>query len=193
MRNLSKSCNNNWYQRHLHFPHLFSALWQVLGINIIIIIFSHQHQLLVFRWSLNDTNSHHVSWMLRNILADLNNAMICMVLILPLISKSASLFPEPWDTVFSGPTTLGTTVNLLFHIFFLHLWQYPTIYLFFHLEQQNPSNEMFFLSCLFDTKPGLLTTFHLYLKVPGIPCVPYFYHILTYPFTISRYDQILFS
>ena len=53
--------------------------------------FSHQRYLVVFFWSLSDSKSHQVSRTLLSILADLSNAVVWVVYICPLISKSSSL------------------------------------------------------------------------------------------------------
>ena len=45
---------------------------------------------------LNDSKSTQVSRILLSILADLNNTVVRMVSILPLISKSCSFFPSLW-------------------------------------------------------------------------------------------------
>ena len=54
--------------------------------------FCHQHQLMVFHWTLSDSKSSLVSRTLLSILADLNNAAVWGVSPCPLISKSTSSF-----------------------------------------------------------------------------------------------------
>ena len=44
-----------------------------------------------FHWSQRDSKSPQVSWTLLNVLADLNNAVVWVFSILPLISSSTSL------------------------------------------------------------------------------------------------------
>ena len=92
--------------------------------------FSHHHYLVVFHWSLDDSKSPLVSRTLLRILADRNNAVVCMVLILPLISNSSCLFCKSLGTVPCIPTTTGITVTFMFYSFLL-LWQGPSICLFF--------------------------------------------------------------
>ena len=56
--------------------------------------FLHQCQLMVFHWSLSDSKSPQVSRILRSILADLNNTVVSIVSIRPLISKTSSPFGD---------------------------------------------------------------------------------------------------
>ena len=59
----------------------------------LIMSLSHQHQLVVFHWSLSDSKSLQVSCsVLMSIQADLNYAVICMVSIFLLISNFSRLF-----------------------------------------------------------------------------------------------------
>ena len=74
---------------------------------------------MVFDWSLSESKSPQVSWILLSILANLNHAMICMVSILPLISSSLSFLFKPLRTVPCVPTTIGIAV--MFHNFFSSL------------------------------------------------------------------------
>ena len=75
--------------------------------------FSHQCKLLVFHWSWNDSKSPQVSRTLLSILADLNNAAVCMVSTRPFISKSLTPFINPLVTVSSDPITIGITVTFM--------------------------------------------------------------------------------
>ena len=61
--------------------------------------FSHQHQLMVFHWSLRDNKTPKVSKTLLSILADLNNAVVWMVTTRALISNSSRPFTNPLVTV----------------------------------------------------------------------------------------------
>ena len=54
--------------------------------------FSHQRQLVVFHWSLRDSKSPQVSMTLLSILTNLNNAVVWMVSIFPLIFNFQFLF-----------------------------------------------------------------------------------------------------
>ena len=78
-------------------------------------IFSHQLYLEVFHWSLSKSKSPRVSRTLLNILADLSNAVVWMVSIRPLITKSSGPFTNPLVIVPSAPITIGVTVTFLFH------------------------------------------------------------------------------
>ena len=53
--------------------------------------------------------------------ADLNNAVVWMISIRPLISKSLSLRTNPLLTVLNVPITIGITVTFMFHSFFSSL------------------------------------------------------------------------
>ena len=66
-------------------------------IILILASFSHEHYLLVFHWSVSDCKSSQVFQILLSILAILNNAVVCMVSILPLISSSSSLLWIPFQ------------------------------------------------------------------------------------------------
>ena len=81
-------------------------------------VFSHQHELMVFQWSLSDCQSPQVS---RNLQVDLNNAVVWMVTTRHLISKSFRPFINPLMTVPSVPITIGITVTFKFHSFFSYL------------------------------------------------------------------------
>ena len=73
---------------------------------------------MVFHKALRDSKSPQDSWILLNILANLNNAVIFIVLI-PLISTSSlSLFSKLLETIASAPTTIVITVIFMFHCLF---------------------------------------------------------------------------
>ena len=74
-----------------------------------------------FPWRLSDSKSSQISWTPLGILADLNNALILTITILPLISNSGSLFSKPLGTVFSAPIIIGITVTFMFDSFFSSL------------------------------------------------------------------------
>ena len=80
--------------------------------------FSYQLRLIVFHWSLNVSKSPKVFITLLHILADLNNAVVWMVSILPLISNFSCLSFKLSGTFPSALTTIGITVILIFHSFF---------------------------------------------------------------------------
>ena len=85
-------------------------------------------------------------------LANFNNTVVWIVLILSLISSFPSLFSSLLETVLSAPTIIGITVTFMFHSFST-LWQDSSISLSFHflfahglLKQQNPLSDEFFCS-----------------------------------------------
>ena len=82
-----------------------------------------------FHWDLNDSKFPQVSRTLLSILADLNNAVIWMLLILLLISCSSSLFSRPLETVPRAPA-IGITVTFMFHSFFSSLARSKYLFIF---------------------------------------------------------------
>ena len=73
---------------------------------------------MVFYRSLSDSKSPHVSRTFLSILVVLNNEVVWMVSILPLISNSSSLFFLLLGTVPSASTIIGIIITLMFHGFF---------------------------------------------------------------------------
>ena len=67
---------------------------------------------MVFNWSLSDCKSLQISRTLFSILAGLNNELVSIVSILPLISFSSIIFSKPLGTILSAPITTGTTATL---------------------------------------------------------------------------------
>ena len=79
----------------------------------------------------SDCKSAQVVRTFLSILAHLNNAVVWMVSACPLISKPSSLWTNPLVTILSSPITIGITVTLMFHRFFV-LQQDLATYLSFH-------------------------------------------------------------
>ena len=107
-------------------PNLFATFLSVTFNEFIIIIiilflvsFSHKYYLVVFHWSLTDSNSSQVTRTLLGILANLNNAVVWMVLILLQISNFSYRSSKPFVTIPSTPITTGITV--MFQSFFSSL------------------------------------------------------------------------
>ena len=73
---------------------------------------------MVSHWSLSDSKSPQVSRTLLSILADFNNAVVCMVSTRPLIFKSSSPWTSLLVTVPRAPITISITVTFIFHSFF---------------------------------------------------------------------------
>ena len=71
--------------------------------------------------SLSDSKSPQVFWTLVSILANLNNAVVWMVSICPLIFKSSNARTDPLVHVPRVPITIGITVSLILHSFFSSL------------------------------------------------------------------------
>ena len=86
----------------------------------------------VFHWSLNDSKSPSFSRTLYSILADLNNAVIWMVLARPSISNHTSPLTKPLGIVLIEPITIGITIIFSFHSFFSSLTKlkYLSFFLF---------------------------------------------------------------
>ena len=107
---------------------------------------------MVFHRSLSDSKSLLVSGTLLSILVDLNNVVIGMVSILPLISNSSTPFTNPLENIPSAPITIGITVTLMFHSFLSSLAKSKYKF-FFSLsfilisgspERQSPLDDKFF-------------------------------------------------
>ena len=85
---------------------------------------------MAFYWSLSDSKSPRVFRTLLSIPADLNEAEVWMVSILPLISNCSNHLSKPFGTV---PRALTTTTSHLCSTFFFVLLQVLRIYLFIHV------------------------------------------------------------
>ena len=70
---------------------------------------------MVFYWSLSESKSPQVSWILLTILAILNNAVVWMVSTRLPTSKS---FNNPLVTVPKAPIEIGIIVTFTSHSFF---------------------------------------------------------------------------
>ena len=73
--------------------------------------------LMVFHRSLSDHKSPQVSRTLLSILTDFNNAVVWMISIRPVISKSSSAFNNPSVTVPRGLITISINVTFMFYRF----------------------------------------------------------------------------
>ena len=80
--------------------------------------FLRQCKLIFFHRSLSDSKSSQFFRTLLSILADLNNIVVWMDLIRPLISKSSSPFNNPSVTVPQAPITIGIILTFMSHSFF---------------------------------------------------------------------------
>ena len=126
-------CNSktyrNKFKRLKGFRHkttlarLVSIIIIIIAVVVIAIFLlaslSHQRQLMVFHWSLNESKSPRVSCILLSILADLNIAVVLMVSGRPSIYNASSPL---WGIVPSALITIGITVTFNFHSFPV-LWQ----------------------------------------------------------------------
>ena len=70
-----------------------SSQYSIIIIIIISFVFSLQHLLIVFHWSLGESKSSQVSRTVLSILVDLNNHVVWIISARPLISSSSS--PQP--------------------------------------------------------------------------------------------------
>ena len=96
-------------------------------INLLLEIFSHQRQLMVFNWLLSDSKSPEVFRTLLSILSVLNNVEVLMVSTRPLISKFFSLFNNPLVTVTKAPVMIGIIVTFMFLFFSIPCEFFTTI------------------------------------------------------------------
>ena len=112
-------------------------------------------------WSLSDSKCPQVSSTLLSIMANLNNVIVYMISVHPLISNSSSPLTKPLEIVPSAPTTISITI--LLSSAFLVLWKSPSTYLSFRflsfslcdpLRRQSPVGSKF--SFLLITRSGLL-------------------------------------
>ena len=81
--------------------------------------FLRKSQLVVFHKNLSDSKSHQVFRNHLSILADVNNTVICMISILPLLFNSSRLFPSLLEPLQEEPITNGITVTFILYSFFL--------------------------------------------------------------------------
>ena len=177
-----------------------SIRWQVYLLFYSFTCSSHQCYLMVSHWSLSDSKSPQISRTLLSILADLNNPVVWMVFIRPLISKSSSPCTSPLMTVSRTPVTTGIII-FIFHSFFNCLARsrylsFFLIYFNFTLlsakTAKSPIQQVHFFSCWLSL--GLI----IWLKLGGLfvsqnprkPCVSYSpERILGCAYTICLYSQ----
>ena len=89
---------------------------------------------MVFHWSLGDSKSPQISRTLLSILADLNNAIVWMVFTCPLISKSSSLWINPFVTVLNALITIvspSLSCSTVFFQFFSKVKIFISLFTFF--------------------------------------------------------------
>ena len=85
---------------------------------------------MVFHWILSDSKFPQVFRTLLSILANLNNSVVWMILVCPLISNSSSTLSKPLGSIPSTPTTISITVIFMFHSFFSSLVRFKYLSLF---------------------------------------------------------------
>ena len=96
------------------------SVWRIINSRF---EFTHWFKLVVIYWNLIDSLFPQVSRTHLSILVDVNNAVIWMVSILPLIYSSFRTFPKLLRIVPSTPNTTNIMLNCIFHykvIFFIH-------------------------------------------------------------------------
>ena len=119
---------------------------------------------MVFHWSLSDSKSPQVSWILLSILAVLNNVVVWMVSTCPLTSKSSSPFGNPLVTVPKAQITIGIIITCLFHSFFnslarsryLSFFSYSFSFILWSAGQQSRQFYNFSFFLLIIIRSGLL-------------------------------------
>ena len=108
---------------------------------------------MVFHGSLRNWKSLQVSWTILSILANLNNAVVCMVSFHS-IYKSFSPCINPLGTILSMSFTFDITITFIFHSFFSFLARSTYLFLFSLsfsfpcglLEQQSSQFSRFYFS-----------------------------------------------
>ena len=103
---------------------LDEALSTIIIIILLLVSLSQQCLLVGFHWNLSDRKSPQVSWILLSILADLNDAVVWTVLILPLIFNCSNPLCNLLGIISTAPTTIDITITCIF--------QGPSIWLSFH-------------------------------------------------------------
>ena len=108
------------------------VFFSVIAIIIILLIWEvfTQRELIIFHWSLSDSNSSNVSWTLLCILTDIKSSGVWMVTSCPLISQPSRHCINYLVTLPSSPITIGITDNFILHRFFSSLTIYRNLYLF---------------------------------------------------------------
>ena len=131
--------------------HFLQQFWLFLDLLLLLLLhslwfFSHLCSLVVFDWGLKDSKKSWVSKILSIILVNVNNAVVQIVSIHPLISSSTSFFSKGLTNYYCYPVTIISNN-------FSALKQDPNISLFFHflsfslhgsLELQNRLDDTFF-------------------------------------------------
>ena len=91
---------------------------------------SHWRQLVVFHWSLSDSNFPQISIFLLSIQANLNNAVVWMASIHPPIFNSSCLPSKPLGTVPSATIIIGITTRFMLRNFLSSLAKSYYLFLF---------------------------------------------------------------
>ena len=92
--------------------------------------FSHKRNLLCFPWGLSDGKSQIFRTL--SIMADLNDALVWIVSILPTISKCFNLLSNPLGTIPSALTTISITVTHRFFKFSGKIQVFVYLFVFFY-------------------------------------------------------------
>ena len=166
-----------WVTSLLKSPGLYSVFWSISAISTrpviskssspgtnpltLIASFSQRFELVGFPWNLSNSKSLHVSKTLLRILADLNNAVVEIVLILlPLLSNFSMFFFFVDRTDPSAPFIINIIITFLLPNFSNSLakslnlsFYFLSFLLYSPLEQQN-LQVLFFL--LITSRSGLL-------------------------------------
>ena len=104
-----------------YYKFIIVTIFIIIVIIIIIAHFSHQLTLMVFHWSVSDSKSLQLSRTLLSTLADLNNAIVWIILVRPPMSNFSSPLSKPSGNIPSAPITFDITVTNMFHCFLCSL------------------------------------------------------------------------
>ena len=168
----------SWFFSFIYFV-VFISFSRVFFFHVNIIFFfycfesfSHQRYQMVFHWSLNDNKYFQVSKTLLGIQADLNDIIVGVISVGPLISSSLRTFP-------SAPNLIDVIVTFMFHnLFFssltssksLSYFSFSLIFTLWSTETVNSSIRLVLSFLFFVYYPLVWSTgwhkeIYLYLKI----------------------------
>ena len=106
--------------KEVHFLNSYFLVFVLLLSLLLLLLanFSHKRWSVGFYWILSDSKFSQISKTLLGILADLNSAVVWIVLILSPIPICSNPVSKPLEIFLSAPITIGITVIHMFLSFF---------------------------------------------------------------------------